>query len=410
MRLFRQLPTVVTLLLTAGVVHAQIDPTKRELIQLGYNQPLQGVSPLSGYGFYYLNIPYAFHETNLALRLVVAPVYLDSELGIRGVFTPYTDLGIGLAGGGFADSYHEIRQGDWKREESFDGHGFRIPISLYHLFNPSQRIPLYGLLRGEYRFATYDDTHDTAPTFQVPDDQNTFHVRAGLRYGGMEPVLFPELAMELSAWYEGEIPLNPGLYGYNGDRRIEAQTHLYYGRALLAYTFPESKQRFSVSITGGGSVHPDRLNSYRLGGLLPLMSEFPLSLPGYYYQELSAERQIVFIGSYFAPLDHKHRFSLVATAASAAVDYLPGFEQSNTWNSGVGGGLVFAAPSGSWQIMLGYGYGFDAIRSGGERGGQNVGLLLQFDLDRAKTPFFDDQGNPLRSKGIQQLFHSLKMF
>src|SRR5262245_20046760 len=88
-------------------VSAQIDPVRRELIQLGYTQPLQGRGPLAAYGFYYLNKPQFLHRTNLTLRLAVAPVYLDSELGVARVLSPSTDVGFGIAGGGFADSYSE---------------------------------------------------------------------------------------------------------------------------------------------------------------------------------------------------------------------------------------------------------------------------------------------------------------
>src|SRR5687768_18586975 len=88
--------------------HGQIDPAKRELIQLGYNQPLQGRGPIAAYAFYYLNLPH-FYRTNLTLRLAVAPLYMDSELGIAKAVGPRTDLGIGLAGGGFADGYNELR-------------------------------------------------------------------------------------------------------------------------------------------------------------------------------------------------------------------------------------------------------------------------------------------------------------
>ena len=114
-------------LILAGVgcacsVQGQIDPMKRELIQLGYNQPIQGKGPLSGYAFYYLNLP-QFLKTNLTLRLAVAPVYMDTELGIRQVFGPQTDIGFGLHGGGFADSYAEIRGGNVIESESFTGHG-----------------------------------------------------------------------------------------------------------------------------------------------------------------------------------------------------------------------------------------------------------------------------------------------
>src|SRR5947207_15434938 len=89
---------------------AQIDPSKRELIQIGYNQPLEGKAPISGYGFYYLNKP-QWLRTNLTLRLAVAPVYLDGELGIGQALGRDTDVGIGIFGGGFADSHSEIRRG-----------------------------------------------------------------------------------------------------------------------------------------------------------------------------------------------------------------------------------------------------------------------------------------------------------
>ena len=58
---------------------------------------------------------------------------------------------------------------------------------------------------------------------------------------------------------------------------------------MLAYTLPELKHSFYVSVTAGTSVHADRFSAYRLGSLLPLVAEFPSPLPGYYYQEISAQ-------------------------------------------------------------------------------------------------------------------------
>ena len=40
--------------------------------------------------FYYLNVPH-FYRTNLTLRLALAPLYLDSELGIQHAIGPQTD-------------------------------------------------------------------------------------------------------------------------------------------------------------------------------------------------------------------------------------------------------------------------------------------------------------------------------
>src|ERR1041384_3766757 len=114
----------------------QIDPDKRQLLHLGYNAPFQGHAPIAGYAFYYLNRP-DFYRDDLTLRMAIAPVYFDSELGIAHAVGPNTDIGIGLAGGGFADSYNEVRRGKFLGKESFDGHGGGASVSLYHRFNPA---------------------------------------------------------------------------------------------------------------------------------------------------------------------------------------------------------------------------------------------------------------------------------
>jgi hypothetical protein len=357
----------------------QIDPFPRELIQFGGNAALEGHAPLAAYAFYYRNQP-DFLRTNLTLRLAVAPTYLDSELGISQALGEYTDLGFGLAGGGFADNYNEIRHGTFLPAESFTGDGGEASASIYHLFNPGQQIPLNGVLRGTMHYSAYVRDNATAPMFRLPDNETTMAVRTGLRWGGREPTLFPPLAMELSIWYEGQFRMEPDTYGFD-DRRVEPQSHLFWGEALLNYTLPESEQSFCVSLTAGTSVEADRFSAYRLGGLLPLISEFPLSLPGYYYQEISATQFALLGGYYIVPLDKKHRWNIAATADTAVVDYLSGQEQPGHWLSGVGGGILYHTPS--LKVMAAYSYGIDAIRGGG-RGANSIGLLVQFDLGHAR--------------------------
>ena len=147
-------------------------------------------------------------------------------------------------------------------------------------------------------------------------------MRTGLRWGGREPTLFPALAMELSGWYEGQFRTGSGTYGF-GDRTVEPQSHLFWAEAMLAYTLPELKHSFYLSLTAGTSLNADRFSAYRLGSLLPLVSEFPLSLPGYYYQEISAREFVLVGGNYMMPLDQQQRWNLSATASTAVVDYLP---------------------------------------------------------------------------------------
>jgi len=380
----------------------QIDPEARKLFQLGYNQSLEGASPIAGYLFYYLNEP-GFLETNLTLRLAIAPVYLDSEFGFSGALGPNTDVGLGLAGGGFADSYYEFRNGRYMRASSFTGHSAEVSGSIYHLFNPGQTIPLNGILRVREHYSVYDEDDTTSPQFVLPHDHSTLSLRTGLRWGGMEPLINPDLAMEVSGWYEAQFRTDSGSYGYNGDRVLEPLSQLFFARALLVYTLPDSKQRFSVSLTGGDSGHADRFSAYRLGGNLPLSSEFPLFIPGYFYEELSARQFVTFSMGYSVPLDNAKHWNLMTYGAVADVAYLPGLSQPGGLNSGAGIGISYHRDS--WQIQANYGYGFEAMRESG-RGGQNVGLLMQFDLGAHEkaNPVINPNG-PNESRG---LFHFLQ--
>ncbi len=380
---------------------AQIDPVRRDLLQLGYNQPVEGHEPLAAYAYYYHNQP-DFLRTNVTLRLAVAPVYLDSELGFNHALGPNTDFALGLAGGGFADSYSEIHSGTYLPSESFDGNGAEISASIYHLFNPGDLIPLNLVLRSTAHYSTYSRNGDTSPAFQLPDDHGDFSVRTGLRWGGIEPTLFPPLAMELSVWYEGHIRSNPGAYGdslVNG--QLNSQSHLFWAQAALAYTLPDSQQSFYVRLTAGTSADADRFSAYRLGGFLPLVSEFPLSLPGYYFNEISARQFVLLSGNYLLPLDKNQRWNFDFNASSAVVDYLPGESQQGNSLSGAGGGILFRSPSDRLKIMLTYAYGVDAIRDNG-RGAQNIGLLLQWDLHRTSGEKFNGS-QPSNSRGWKWL-------
>lgn len=381
---------------------AQIDPVKRDLIQLGYNQALEGHAPFAGYAFYYHNQP-DFPRTNMTWRLAVAPVYLDSELGFVHGLGPNTDFALGMAGGGFGDSYNEIHGGKYYPSQSFEGSGGEVSASVYHLFNPGSEIPLNLIVRGTAHYSVYDRTDNTDPAFQLPSDHGEFSLRTGLRWGGIEPVLFPALAMEISVWYEGQFRSDSGNYGYAGSPyELRQQSHLFWTEAALSYTLPKSEQNFSVRLTAGTSVDADHFSAYRLGGFLPLVSEFPLTLPGYYYQEISARQFALLNSSYLVPLDKSHRWNVDVNFSSAFVDYLPGESQPGHWLSGVGGGILYRSPSGRFKMVLDYAYGIDAIRSDG-RGANSIGILMQWDLGK---PYGEklSPAQPNRWRGWQWLF------
>ncbi len=367
-------------LLAAPAARAQTDPVRRDLVQIGYSQPTEGSAPVAAYGYYYLNRP-EWLRPNLTLRLVVAPLYVDGELSIRGVFGPQTDLGIGLSGGGFAYSYDEIHKGEWLRDRSFTGHGGGASLSLYHLFNPGELIPLNGLLRGSFSYESYLRSSRNPEGFALPPSQPVATLRAGLRFGGEEPRLDPPFAMELSGWYEGQLRFSPGDYGFDGDRQLERLVHKVWGRALLKYTLADSRHRLTLGVVAGTSFHPDRLSAYRVGGIFTLASELPLVLPGYLVGELSA-RSLVLMGvTYSLPLEPTRRWVFTAGGNTARINYTPGLEQPGAWNTGVGAGITYLSLSKSWKTSLSYGYGFNALR-GDHRGGNALALQIQIDLQR----------------------------
>lgn len=363
---------------------AQIDPEQRDLLELGYDQPLAGQGPQGVYAYFYYNNPDLLH-TNVALRLAIAPAYLDGEVGFRQLLSRYTDLGIGLNGGGYGDNYYEVRQGKYIKTESFNGDGGGTSASLYQLLNPGMLIPLNAVVRGGLHYATYGTADQTAGTFIPPQDQVNLFTRTGLRLAGKEPVLYPDLGMELSVWYEHQWRLEDDTYGYANDRRISPRVGLYWTYAGLNYTLTNSGQRIAFAVTAGGSTDADRFSAWRLGGVLPLVSEFPLTLPGYYYEELTAQRFVLFYAAYDIPVDPGQRFKFRLEAASANLDYLPGFEQNTPWQTGAGCALTFAPKRKNFEIVLRYGYGFNAIRHG-EEGAQSVGLLFQYDFAARKRP------------------------
>jgi hypothetical protein len=334
------------------------------------------------YAYYYYNNP-EFLRTNITLRLAVAPAYLDGEIGFRNVISPTTDFGIGINGGLFAYDYYEVVRGDYNKGQSFNGNGGGTSVSLYQLLDPGMLIPLSLVARAGYRSAFFMDALKTDDNFTPPANLNIPFVRAGFRLAGKEPVLYPELGLELSVWFQRQWNLGHGSYGFNDDRHIEPDANLYWAYGSLNYAWTNIGHQVSFAAMAAGSDGADRLSAWRLGGVLPLVSEFPLVLPGYYYQELTAKRFVYLYGGYLIPLDAAHRFQFRVEAASARLDYLEGFEQNDAWQTGTGAALVYTSPHKVLKVALRYGYGFQALRDG-EKGAHSVGILFEYDFEARK--------------------------
>ena len=107
--------------------------------------------------------------------------------------------------------------------------------------------------------------------------------------------------------------MNSGAYGFTGDRAVTPQTHQFWARALFAYKMPEREDYFSVNCTVGTSLCADRLSGYKLGAALPMSAEFPLSLPGYYFQEITARVVQFFIHRKFLRVVGKLKYKCTVT-------------------------------------------------------------------------------------------------
>jgi hypothetical protein len=264
------------------------------------------------------------------------------------------------------------------------------------------------MLRGGFSYASYARRSDSPEDFVLPPNQPVATLRAGLRFGGEEPRLDPAFALELSAWYEGQFRFEPGDYGFDGDRSVERVVHRFWGRGLFVYTLPDSRQRLTIGVIAGGSVHPDRFSAYRVGGVFTLASEFPLVLPGYFAGELSARSLVLMGATYSMPLEPARRWFLTAAGSTGRVITTPGLEQPGAWNTGVGAGVTYLSLSKSWKVSLFYGHGVNAVR-GDHRGGNALTLEIQYDLKRrggARTEpdpssFFERMVRTLRSLSLK---------
>ena len=143
-----------------------------------------------------------------------------------------------------------------------------------------------------------------------------------------------------------------------------------------------------VGLMGGAVLDADRFSAFRVGGALPFTSEFPLYLPGYFFEELSAKDFGLAYGLYSIPLGPSKRWNILGMAATSVMNYVDGLEQPGHWNSGVGGGIGYTAKNRRWRTLVTAAYGIDAIRSDG-RGGYNVGLMFQHNF--GKTAFASDR-------------------
>lgn len=387
---------VVTLL--AAAANAQIDDSKRLLLEGGYEDGLGNPGPSAPYAFLYLNRPRVLGPGS-AFRLAVAPVYADGELGVPGLFGSRTDLGLGFSGGGFAFGHAQVDRGNEKRGEAFIGHGGGPSVSLYPRIGKIGPVPVNGVFRVAMNYTDYVRTTRTDALFETPPDQVTGVARAGIRAGGIEPGLDKGRAVEASVWAEARVHDKPSEYGYADDRYIARAATLLWSRIHVSLPGPLAT-RVAGGVNMGVGGHLGRLDAYRLGGMGTLTSEFPLVLPGYFTQEISARRFAHAWARTSFPYRDSRRFYIDLGIAGASLSPVPGTDPGSSRHLGFLMGVSYAPRKGGLHGQLAYGYAPTALR-GTRRGAHALGLSFEIDfLAPADKPF----SPKTQQQGLRWLF------
>lgn len=395
----RKAVLLAVLALAAAPARAQIDDSRRLLLEAGYEDGVANPGPSAPYAFLYLNRPRVAGPGS-ALRIAVAPVYADAELGLPGIFGSRTDLGLGLSGGGYAFGHAEVRRGDEKAGEAFIGHGTGVSVSLYPRIAKVGPLPVNGVFRVSMNYTDYQRTARTDANFQTPPDQWSSFARAGIRVGGIEPGVDKGRALEASLWAENRVRDKPAAFGYDDDRTIARSVRLVWTRLQVSLPGPlDTRVSGGLNAGAGGSI--GRLSAYRLGGMTTQTAEFPLVLPGYFSQEISARRFLHAWAHTAIPLRGSRSFFLDLTAAGASVAPVPGTDPGALRHVGLSAGVGFSPKDSGLHALLTYGYAPTAYR-GPRRGAHALALNVEIDFLKPQ----ERPHGPLRTQqqGLRWLF------
>ncbi len=366
----------VLLLTWTSLATAQLDPQWRTTLEAGLEKPIRGNGPLNAYGFLLVNRPHVPAE-DWYLRIVLTPVYLRSELVRDRWPADGHAVGVGISGGLFQNNFDEFREGDYKRGESFRGHGGAATLSYYwRKLKIAGVLPVEGQLRLRPEYVVYDNGSDTSSDFRLPADSAIYTLRAGVRAGGIPPELFPQRALEVSLWHEVSYRDDAGRFGLPD--RTQATLHFTqrsWVRAGGIFT-PWLDHSVNLFLTAGIAETTDALSVFRLGGAFRFQGELPLILHGYTAGEVFARRFGLINAAYqFPPIPGIDWFRLQFSGDYARVDYLSGHSLTHRNLAGAGMDAIIAFTKIA-TLVVGYGYGFDAPRRD-HNGGHEVHILLE---------------------------------
>jgi hypothetical protein len=365
---------LITLLTVAAVrTFAQVDVEHRRTLSIQTSFPLgAGQEKIGGFAYYWFN-ENDYPWTNTALRVIFAGQYADGELSYFLPSNTNTAIGVGLGGGVFVDNITPYVRGQRINSQEFYGDNANVRFFVNETIPNPTPLPLN--VRGTYIVSgSLYRRRSFTSGFTIPDDFVTQTLQAELRFGGIEPGLTARRGMELYLSADANYRSGFDAFGPNGALFPEQSS---YQRAFASLTgkFPIDQTTIYLHIGGGLGEHIDQLSAYKLGGNLINIEPAAYTIHGYYTHEIFAEDFGLVNLEVSQRLTESHNLTAHLYGDYAIANTIAPLD--GRWHNffGAGAGLSFRT---FWDIdmLVSYGYGFNAIRYG-RRGGHEIGLALE---------------------------------
>jgi hypothetical protein len=371
---WRHFLAVTVLLSLCGQAFAQVDVEHRRLLTLQSGMSVyHSEEALNGYGFFWFNENH-FPWDRTALRLNYAGIYLDTELSYFLPVETVTAVGIRLGGGVYCDDVNPYIQGERIASQEFRGDAGLVSVFVNHeVLKIAGQLPLNVRATYEARRTSYRKTSHTSD-FVLPPDFFTHTVQGEIRLGGIEREITSRQGLVAyvlaDANYRDDFqafgPVGALFPKYSDYQRLLAQ---------LGAKIPIDNTTWFLLFTGGTGHHLDELSAYRLGGNIVNADPVIYTLHGYYTKEFFARDFGLVNFEVRQEINEQYRVTLHFYADCAAEQSVLPDQTNKRVLPGLGAGIGFRS---FWEtdVLLSYGYGFNAVRDG-DRGGHEVAIGLE---------------------------------
>jgi hypothetical protein len=358
----------------SGQAIAQVDVEHRRLLTLQSGMSVyNGEEELNAYGFFWFNENH-FPWDRTALRLNYAAVYLDTELSYFLPVETVTAVGIRLGGGAYCDNVDPYVQGERIASQEFRGDAVLASVFVNHEIGKiAGQLPVNVRATYEIRRTDYRTTGHTSD-FVLPPDFFTHTVQGEFRLGGIEPEITSRQGLVAYVLADANYRDDFRAFGPVGS---PFQANSNYQRLLgqLGAKIPVDQTTWFLLFTGGTGHDLDELSAYRLGGNIVNADPTIYTLHGYYTKEFFARDFGLVNFEVRQQVNEQHRVTLHFYADCAAERSVPPDQTNERVLPGLGAGVGFRS---FWKtdVLVSYGYGFNAVRDG-DRGGHEVAIGLE---------------------------------